>query len=505
MMNGIGERVRSKSTIALLCLLCMAVVFAFSAQPAFAVSKAAFVKSKVNNVKVKSKDYKTVTVSWATVKGAQGYIVYMSRTHHGKYRQVAMVRKGTVKSADVGGLVTGKDYYFKVRAFMRTGGKILNNYSYAKAGKAVPAKPVISVNAVEVLAPATRIDVSFPKVSGASGYEIYRSQKKSGGFRKIATLKSGKRFYQDRKAKVSVRYYYKVRAFRTVGSRKIQGKFSKAASAVYTRLSGNAAKYNPDRQGRQTPDFGKMTVYFLGSSVTRGRGAEGVAFPDYLKSMHGLNMVKQAVDGTTLANKYPNSYVARLSNLPQTAPDLLVCQLSSNDSRRGVSMGTVNKKSFAMEDFNTQTISGAIEYIAAYSRDVWGCPVVFYTLPRFSSEKFDDATYAKMVTRLKGIQNKWGDEQMILLDFWNDTEVNQKLRSNEKLYMMDPIHPTKAGYLNLYTPGFTDLLSDVLKNKSGAHKKGQGSGEREYQPDPAEAAPVILNDEGLPADPALQP
>ncbi len=59
-----------------------------------------------------------------------------------------------------------------------------------------------------------KVTVSFYKVTGASKYQIYRSEKKKGGYKRIATVKSSK--YVDKKAKKGKTYYYKVRAVRSV-------------------------------------------------------------------------------------------------------------------------------------------------------------------------------------------------------------------------------------------------------------------------------------------------
>lgn len=57
-----------------------------------------------------------------------------------------------------------------------------------------------------------RVTVTFKKSSGANKYQIYRSTKKTSGYKRIATITGTK--YVDKKAKKGKRYYYKVRAVR---------------------------------------------------------------------------------------------------------------------------------------------------------------------------------------------------------------------------------------------------------------------------------------------------
>ena len=75
------------------------------------------------------------------------------------------------------------------------------------------------------------------------------------------------------------------------------------------------------------------TVLFLGSSVTYGSAAGGVSFADIMGEVCGINCIKEAVSGTTLADMDDSSYVARLKRIDRTiALDLFVCQLSTNDA-----------------------------------------------------------------------------------------------------------------------------------------------------------------------------
>lgn len=58
-----------------------------------------------------------------------------------------------------------------------------------------------------------KVTLSYKKASGATKYEIYRSTKKSSGYKKIATTTKTK--YVDQKVKKGKKYYYKVRTVRT--------------------------------------------------------------------------------------------------------------------------------------------------------------------------------------------------------------------------------------------------------------------------------------------------
>ena len=197
------------------------------------------------------------------------------------------------------------------------------------------------------------------------------------------------------------------------------------------------------------------TVIFLGSSVTYGYGSMGVSFADFLEKADGIIAIKEAVSGTTLVDVKDNSYVSRMKTIDKNIKaDAFVCQLSTNDATKEMPLGEIID-SYDINDFDTQTVAGALEYIIAYAKDTWNCPVVFYT-----QAKYDSDHYEKMVDLLLEIQDKW---QITIIDFWNDAEINNITDTQRKLYLIDHIHPTKAGYRNWWLPTFQDALYEVIK------------------------------------------
>lgn len=111
------------------------------------------------------------------------------------------------------------------------------------------------------------------------------------------------------------------------------------------------------------------TVIFLGSSVTYGYGSMGVSFADFLEKFDGIVAIKEAVSGTTLVDVKDNSYVSRMKTIDKNIKaDAFVCQLSTNDATKEMPLGEISE-SYDINDFDTQTIAGAIEYIIAYTKD----------------------------------------------------------------------------------------------------------------------------------------
>ena len=230
---------------------------------------------------------------------------------------------------------------------------------------------------------------------------------------------------------------------------------SKVLKIILKNKPGNAAEYDitAAEENPNSPLQGK-TIIFLGSSVTDGYGACGTSFVEYLEKEDGVIPVKEAVGGTTLVTTGSDSYIPRMKTIDTSIKaDAFVCQLSTNDATKGLPLGSVSD-SFDRDSFNTETVAGAIEYIISYAEETWNCPVIFYT-----GTKYDDAAYGDMVNLLLKIQDKW---DCGVIDLWNDEELNNITEEQRNLYMLDGIHPTKAGYMEWWLPKIESSLIEYL-------------------------------------------
>lgn len=219
---------------------------------------------------------------------------------------------------------------------------------------------------------------------------------------------------------------------------------------------GNLPKNNLPKEDSTKKDALKgKNMIFLGSSVTKGFAAYGRSFADMIAERNGANCVKEAVSGTTLVEEGKSNYITRMKAIDKNTPcDVFVCQLSTNDATHKKPLGTVAEGN-ALQDFDTKTVCGAIEYIIAYAKETWNCPVVFYTSPQYAS-----APYWAMREALKEIAAKWN---ISVIDLWSNDVVNEK-KNKKHTSMNDEIHPTRRGYTS-WTPIFEAALADVLAGK----------------------------------------
>ncbi len=181
------------------------------------------------------------------------------------------------------------------------------------------------------------------------------------------------------------------------------------------------------------------TIFFLGSSVTYGQASNGVSFADIIKEECGINMIKEAVSGTTIADINEKSYVARLkkAEIPEKV-DLFVCQLSTNDATKNAD--------------KTETEKG-IRFIIEYAKKHFKCPIVFYT-----STYFDNDNYKELVLKLESMQAEYDFK---ILNLYKDEEMTAVSKEDYTKYMADRLHPTIVGYREWWTPKFIEFFKSL--------------------------------------------
>ncbi|MCQ4635259.1 S8 family serine peptidase [Anaerovorax odorimutans] len=177
------------------------------------------------SVKASSSGYDRIKVSWNRVSGASGYQIHRATSASGTFKPVATVSGNGTTSYTNTGLKTNTTYYYKVKAF----GTLSNKKAYSPLSGAKSAKPTPAVPQSLNLYHTTYkgIKLKWKKVSGASGYGIYRATSKNGKYTYVKRIKNGSTLtYTNSGLKANKNYYYKVRAYRTVSGKRIYGSYS---------------------------------------------------------------------------------------------------------------------------------------------------------------------------------------------------------------------------------------------------------------------------------------
>lgn len=177
---------------------------------------------------IKSVKYNSVKISWKKMEGVSGFEVLRSVKKNSGYKVVKKIKKGSAVSYTDTKLTAGKTYYYKVRSFSGAKKSALTG---AYKVKPVPSKPKTAK--AKKTGKTCQVKVSWTKVSGASGYEVYRAYKFMGPYVKVAATTSGKRTAVVTGMRRQ-HNYYKIRAFRTVKGKKVYGGYSYPKSVYFT-------------------------------------------------------------------------------------------------------------------------------------------------------------------------------------------------------------------------------------------------------------------------------
>lgn len=183
---------------------------------------------KTSVTSVKSTAYNKLKVSWKVVPAATSYQIYRSTAKDGDYQNIKTIDSVGTSSWTDSSVKTGKTYYYKIKTVVKTqDGNQTSGFSNVKSAKAVPAKTTLKAKASD----AKNVKLTWSKVKGASGYEIYRSNSKDGKYKKVKNISKGSTAsYKNGKLKKSTTYYYKIRAYRKVDGKKVYGSYSSVVS-----------------------------------------------------------------------------------------------------------------------------------------------------------------------------------------------------------------------------------------------------------------------------------
>jgi len=167
--------------------------------------------------------------------------VHRATSKNGTYTAVKTITSGNTLSFTNTSLATNKAYYYKIRAYTTVGtAKVYGSYTAVVNAKPVPAKP----GSPKATAIAGGAKVSWKAETGVCGYEVWRSTSSKGTYTNVKTLLGGATAsFNNTGLSTGTTYFYKIRAYTTVGSAKVYGPYSEVVSAkpaVPYKLTYNA-------------------------------------------------------------------------------------------------------------------------------------------------------------------------------------------------------------------------------------------------------------------------
>ncbi len=164
-----------------------------------------------------------VRLNWGKVFGAEGYKIYRWNTRTNQWDSIADVKKLT--SYRDGSRTAGCTYQYAVTAYATANGKTYESTLQTITTATRPKQAAIR----KITANSKKkVTLTWKKIDGATGYQIYRSTEKNGTYTRVKTLSENTLKYTDKNLKSGKTYYYKIRAYRTVEDTRFYGAFSTA-------------------------------------------------------------------------------------------------------------------------------------------------------------------------------------------------------------------------------------------------------------------------------------
>lgn len=133
----------------------------------------------------------------------------------------------------------------------------------------------------------TSVTLSWKRIIGSDGYEVYRKESGDKYYKKIKTITSSyTKSYTSTDLTTGKTYYFKLRAYDKAGSKIVQDSFSKARAVKVTRMKPNFIVYLPTTMNKTTKtiivsitnDSTGSNMYIEGSAVFEDLSDDGKAY-----------------------------------------------------------------------------------------------------------------------------------------------------------------------------------------------------------------------------------
>lgn len=180
--------------------------------------------------KVTSVDYKTLDVSWKQGTGATGYELYRSTSSNSGFGLVKDITNGSTLTYRDTGLTIGTTYYYKVKAYRTENGKKVYALETGVISGTVNLGVVTGLQAKSTA--YNRIEITWNKMSIATGYELYYSTSPDGNYKFLKKLGKNSVRFRWSKAQCGTTYYFQIRPIQKVKKVVNYGSFSDPASAM---------------------------------------------------------------------------------------------------------------------------------------------------------------------------------------------------------------------------------------------------------------------------------
>jgi SrtB family sortase len=255
---------------------------------------ARWLKTPVAGFVAKATGYNSIALTWQASAGANGYKIERYNPSTATYSLIKTLTG--VTSYSITGLTTNVAYYYRIRAFATIGSTTVYS-GYSGAG----AKPTLAIppSFTGFSASYVSIKLTWGGVTGASGFQIYRATSSTGTYSLIKSMSYTARYYINSGLTSGKLYYYKIRAYRLIGTKKVYGAFS-AVKAIRPAIPPIQSKFISLRKtNSQTTGWitiagtvinypvvkGTDNKFYMNHNFYRQYSAAGTIFLDYRNSI----------------------------------------------------------------------------------------------------------------------------------------------------------------------------------------------------------------------------
>lgn len=267
-----------------------------------------------------SQEYQTVTITWNQGVGATGYELYRSNTSGTNYSLLADITDGNITSYRDTAVTVGETWFYKVRPYrVENGQKVYG----PETGEVSGLVTLGSVSGVNAWASAyNRIELTWNKLSYATGYEIYYSTSPDGGYQFLKRVGKGASKFRWTKALCGTTYYFQIRPIQKVKKVTNYGTFSNAVSAMTTigAPSATVSKVTYDSMNLKW----KAVKGAKGYNIYVSDSADG-SYQYYMTTRRTSNVLKKLEAGRTYYFKvtaFRDNYESPLSGMVSGKPSI---------------------------------------------------------------------------------------------------------------------------------------------------------------------------------------
>ena len=267
-----------------------------------------------------SQEYQTMTITWNQGVGATGYELYRSNTSGTNYSLLADITDGNTTSYRDTAVTVGETWFYKVKPYrVENGQKVYGPETGEVSGVATMG----SVSGVNAWASAyNRIELTWNKLSYATGYEIYYSTSPDGGYQFLKRVGKGASKFRWTKALCGTTYYFQIRPIQKVKKVTNYGTFSNAVSAMTTigAPSATVSKVTYDSMNLKW----KAVKGAKGYNIYVSDSADG-SYQYYMTTRRTSNVLKKLEAGRTYYFKvtaFRDNYESPLSGMVSGKPSI---------------------------------------------------------------------------------------------------------------------------------------------------------------------------------------